>query len=213
MIYRPQTPGHTANGRASLDEHMVRAAAEMARDKLAGLPRRWAHTCGVAATAQRLCRPMAPASRAVIVSASWLHDIGYSPALALTGFHPLDGARHLRADGFHSVVVSLVAHHTGADSEAYERGLLAELAEFPYIYRPLLDVLTTADLTTSPHGTPAEPEARIAEILTRYPPEDPVHRAVTYSRPKLLAAVARVRTAAAAVAATSAASNEQRPGR
>jgi hypothetical protein len=24
-----------------------------------------------------------------------LHDIGYAPAVALTGFHPLNGARHV----------------------------------------------------------------------------------------------------------------------
>lgn len=192
---------------------MVRAASEMAREQLSSLPRRWAHTCGVAATARRLCQAFAPANRALIVSAAWLHDLGYSPPLAHTGFHPLDGARHLRAAGFHPVVVSLVAHHTGADSEAYERGLLAELAEFPNISRPLLDVLTTADLSTSPEGTPVEPDARIAEILTRYPSEGPVHRAVTHSRPKLLAAAERVRNGTALLDTTSAATEERRPSR
>ncbi len=31
-----------------------------------------------------------------LVAAAYLHDIGYAPELAITGFHPLDGARHLR---------------------------------------------------------------------------------------------------------------------
>jgi predicted hydrolase (HD superfamily) len=29
-------------------------------------------------------------------AAAMLHDIGYTPSLATTGFHPLDGARYLR---------------------------------------------------------------------------------------------------------------------
>jgi hypothetical protein len=31
----------------------------------------------------------------LLVSAALLHDIGYAPDLAMTGFHPLDGARYL----------------------------------------------------------------------------------------------------------------------
>lgn len=189
------------NSRASLDDGMVAAAADTARDLLSSpLPRRWAHTCGVAATARALSqsiRTITPAGRAAIRAAAWLHDIGYSPPLALTGLHALDGARHLRAAGFHSVVVSLVAHHTGADTEAYERGMLAGLAAFPPVAPALLDVLTAADLSTSPDGVPVDPEARIQEILTRYPREHPVHRAVTHNRARLLAAAARAALAAA----------------
>jgi HD superfamily phosphodiesterase len=35
----------------------------------------------------------------VLVAACYLHDIGYALALARGGFHPLDGARFLRALG------------------------------------------------------------------------------------------------------------------
>lgn len=31
--------------------------------------------------------------RAVLITAAWLHDIGYSPDIQYTGFHPLDGGR------------------------------------------------------------------------------------------------------------------------
>ncbi len=55
------------------------------------LPRRWAHTCGVAATAATIA-DLLGADAEVLAAAAWLHDIGYSPALAVTGFHPLDGA-------------------------------------------------------------------------------------------------------------------------
>lgn len=62
-----------------------------------------------------------------------LHDIGYAPRLAATGFHPLDGARFLR-DEFHADdrLVRLVANHTFALLEAEERGLREQLeTEFP----------------------------------------------------------------------------------
>ena len=71
-------------------------AEDMARNLLADiLPRRWAHTKGVAATARQLTSILS-GNAGVLVAAAWLHDIGYSPALAVTGFHPLDGARFLR---------------------------------------------------------------------------------------------------------------------
>lgn len=176
------------------DQGVVDAARNLALARLTPLPRRWAHTIGVAATAHHLSGDLSPTGRALVTAAAWLHDIGYAPSLVDTGFHPLDGARFLRRAGFHPVILSLVAHHTGADSEAYERGLLAELAEFHPVYRPLLDVLTAADLTTSPDGSPVEPADRIREILSRYPPSDPVHRAVIHSRAHLLAAAARARS-------------------
>ena len=59
------------------------------------LPRRWAHTQGVAATARSLAPVLGPDAD-LVTAAAWLHDIGYAPDVAATGFHPLDGARHLR---------------------------------------------------------------------------------------------------------------------
>jgi predicted hydrolase (HD superfamily) len=65
----------------------------------------------------------------VLAGAAWLHDIGYAPALPdpCTGFHPLDGARHLRdtakAD---EVTCRLVAHHSCALAAA-DLGLAAAL--------------------------------------------------------------------------------------
>ena len=40
-----------------------------------------------------------------------------------TGFHPLDGANHLRAAGWPAIVCLLVAHHSGSRFVASERGL------------------------------------------------------------------------------------------
>jgi HD superfamily phosphodiesterase len=116
---------------ARLDQSTVAAARNLARVRLAPPPRRWAHTIGGAAAAQPLSGGLSPTARIAVTAAAWLHDIGYGPSLVDTGFHPLDGARFLQRAAFHTLIVSLVAHHTGADNEAHERGLLAELAEFP----------------------------------------------------------------------------------
>jgi hypothetical protein len=53
----------------------------------------------------------------VLVAAACLHDLGYAPALIETGFHGLDGARHLRALGYERLA-GLVAYHSGARGEA-----------------------------------------------------------------------------------------------
>ena len=66
----------------------------------------------------------------VLVAATWLHDIGYAPTLAATGFHPLDGARHLHRSGWPARITALVAHHSGATYVARVRGLHGELATF-----------------------------------------------------------------------------------
>jgi HD superfamily phosphodiesterase len=50
------------------------------------LPRRWAHSRGVAARARGLA-PILGADADLLESAAWLHDIGYSPRLAATGLH------------------------------------------------------------------------------------------------------------------------------
>lgn len=61
---------------------------------------RWAHVQAVAEQASRIAPAvLPPAERETLIVAAWLHDIGYAPALASTGLHPLDGARHLEALG------------------------------------------------------------------------------------------------------------------
>ena len=126
-----------------------------------------------------------------LVDAAWLHDVGYAPSLKGTGFHPLDGARYLAAERFPDRLVRLVAHHTGAMYEAEERGLSAELAQYEREDGPLLDALTCADLTTGPAGEAYTFDERIDEILTRYGPDSPVHRAITRARPYLAGCVER----------------------
>lgn len=171
---------------------MVDRACAMAEEHLAPVPVRLAHVRGVARAAERQSSTLAPADARTVVVAAWLHDVGYAPTVQRTGFHPVDGAQFVREAGFPNVVVSLVAHHTGAGVEAAERGLSESLACIPLPPGELLDTLTYADMTTGPDGEPIDAQERIAEILTRYGPDDPVHRAVQRSAPDLLAAVRRV---------------------
>ena len=115
------------------------------------LPVRWAHTQRVAAQARSLS-PILGDDADLLEAAAWLHDIGYSPRLAITGFHPLDGARYLRdIEGAANLVCCLVAHHTCAIVEASQRGLAAVLAAEFGRPRPDLDeALTFCDMTSSP---------------------------------------------------------------
>ncbi|CAN5239990.1 HD domain-containing protein [soil metagenome] len=169
----------------------VRARA-IAEERLADLPHRRAHVRGVAATAERLVVGLDAVDADAVVTAAWLHDVGYATSVRSTGFHPIDGAVFVRDEGFSAVVVSLVAYHTGAVFEARERGLSDALAEFTEPPPLLLDLLTCADMTTSPQGSRVRAEDRISEILSRYPDGDPVHRAIERAAPSLLAATARV---------------------
>jgi hypothetical protein len=172
---------------------LVASAAATAERLLVTLPRRWAHVQAVAARAAELVEVLAESDRSAVVAAAWLHDVGYAPDIAATGFHPLDGARFVASQGdFADVVAQLVAHHTGATVEAIERGLGEELATFPAPPRRLLDVVTAADVLTGPDGLPVKPAERVAEILRRYPEDDPVHRAVAQSGPGLIATANRV---------------------
>ena len=92
------------------------SAARVASAHLADLPERWTHVQVVAEVASTW------GSRGILSAAAWLHDVGYSPDVSVTGLHALDGAVYLRDLGLPPEVVSLVAYHTGAEFEAEERG-------------------------------------------------------------------------------------------
>jgi len=155
------------------------------------LPRRWAHTKGVARRAVEVGRTLHPEDRDVLVAAAWLHDIGYATPLVKTGMHQLDGARFLAGQGFSPRVCALVAHHAGAAAVAELRGMSAELAEFPDEHTPVRDALWYCDSTTSPDGEPVSYSDRVAEIRARRGPADPVVRALAINGPERAAAVRR----------------------
>jgi hypothetical protein len=167
--------------------HVVDWAEQVARELLEEqLPRRWAHSQGVAAQAATLADILGEHAD-LIVAAAWLHDIGYSPAIAATGFHPLDGARYLR-DVLHADVrlCRLVAHHSCALIEAEERGLAdVLLAEFQPERPELADALTYCDMTTGPDGRHLTVDERLAEIRSRYRRGHVVDRSIERATPRI----------------------------
>ena len=171
---------------------LAERARLIAEARLAEQRRRLAHVRGVAAAAQRLDQYFSPETADCLVAAAWLHDIGYAPSVRRTGFHPLDGAVFARSAGFGELVAGLVAFHTGARVEARERGI-SGLSAFTEPPCEVLDALTFCDLTTGPDGSAVSAEDRLGDVLERYAPDDPVHRAVDAGRDELLAAVGRVR--------------------
>ncbi|WP_073839988.1 HD domain-containing protein [Micromonospora sp. CB01531] len=171
---------------------LVQQAAATAEEHLReALPRRWRHVRAVGLKAQTL--GVLPDVDADILAASaWLHDIGYSPRIADTGFHALDGARWLLREGFSRRLASLVAHHSCASYEADERGLGEVLAfEFPREESATSDALWYADMTTGPDGQDLTVEQRLAEIRERYGPNDLVTRFWEKAEVPLLEAIQR----------------------
>ncbi|MHB8187174.1 MAG: HD domain-containing protein [Dermatophilaceae bacterium] len=157
----PATPQHTAT--------------RLLRDVGTRLP----HSARVAKQASKVSDFLEDRWSGAVVDAAWLHDIGYSPAVSSSSFHPLDGARWLRDEGFCEDTCSLVAWHTGAIHEARERGLEDELrAEFTPPLQSALDALTWADLTSSPLGQLVSPTVRLDEIRDRYEPGSMVRLAI-----------------------------------
>ncbi|MEV5706023.1 HD domain-containing protein [Actinoallomurus sp. NPDC052274] len=176
-------------------------ARDVARTLLEGpLPRRWAHVQGVARQARSLA-PLLGDEAGLVESAAWLHDIGYSPALAVTGFHPLDGARYLRdVEHADAVLCGLVAYHSCALHEAEDRGLAAQLTEEFQSASPFLaDALTYCDMTTTPDGHPVAVEDRLSEIQARYGDGHLVTRFIQRSSSHLIGAVRTIQHAQARV--------------
>ena len=180
------------NELTSWAEHLARALVQDS------LPRRWAHVQGVAAQARSLGPALGP-DAGLLEAAAWLHDIGYAPGLVVTGFHPLDGARHLRdAQHADAMICRLVAHHSCAIIEAGERGLADVLAlEFEPAPDALASALTYCDMTTSPDGDHVPVEKRLAEIRDRYGSEHLVSRSIQRATPMIFRAVEQIQDRAA----------------
>jgi hypothetical protein len=145
----------------------------------------------VAEQARTVAPLFARADRELLEAAALLHDVGYAPVIAHTGFHPLDGARYLQDEGVERRLCALVAHHSFAYCEAELRGLSAELCEWVDEQTPLRDALWWADMTTSPDGRPVTFDERIKEIQDRYGPQDLVTFFIRQAEPELRGAVER----------------------
>lgn len=168
--------------------HLARSVAEAL---IGDSGNRWRHTAGVAERAAELADRLG-LDPDVLVAAAWLHDIGYAAPIALTGFHPLDGAVHLSAEGWPARIAGLVAYHSGARFVAVARGLAEPMAAFPDERSLMADALTYADQTVGPAGARVDTETRYAEMLHRQGPCSWNAKVGADRRPHLRAIAARV---------------------
>ncbi len=166
-------------------------AKRISRRLLKPLRARLLHTIGVAERSRVVGGVLKPDEAELLLAAAYLHDVGYAPELTRTGFHPLDGARFVRACG-HERLSGLIAYHSGAAIAAAERGLVGELSEFHDERSVVSRALTYCDLTTDPDGRPVEPRERLTEIRERFPHSTAEARALEHSIPALLDDVRRV---------------------
>lgn len=159
---------------------------------LSPLGNRWLHVQQVARQARTVTKAIPPADRDLLVAAAFLHDVGYAPSLAVTGFHPLDGARWVRGQGQSERLATLVAHHSCAIYEARVRGLDdILLAEFEPEESSTYDALVFCDMTTGPTGKSLSFEERVDEVSERYGPNHEVSRALSLAHSCLADCVAR----------------------
>jgi hypothetical protein len=175
-------------GRRLVGVRLSKWARGHAEGLLQPLGARWVHATAVAEHAANVGLILPADERDRLVAAGWLHDIGYAPQLAVTQFHPLDGARHLDDLGEHRLA-GLVAHHTGATYEASLRGLGKELAAFVNEQSTVTAALAYCDITRGPNGERMSPDERLAEIERRHGPGSPVTEGLKAAWPAVLECV------------------------
>jgi hypothetical protein len=171
----------------------VEWAGALAAELLSELPGRWLHTEGVVDRARRIGEVISADDADVLIAASYLHDIGYAPALMRTGFHPVDGAMHLHELG-EERLAGLVAYHSGAEAEARLRGLGDQLGQFQRERSEVADALTYCDVTTAPDGSMIDLEDRFADVEDRRDADDPVVVSLRLARPEIERAVDAIET-------------------
>jgi HD superfamily phosphodiesterase len=164
---------------------------ELAELLIRPLGYRWVHVCEVAAKAERYGLVLADASdRADLVSAAWLHDVGYAGIAKRCGFHPADGARFLEPYTSRRVC-TLVAMHSGAAYEARASGLQTALAGYSRERSRVADLLDYCDLTTGPRGQTLSVERRVDDVLSRYGEDHVVSVSLRAALPDLRKAIRR----------------------
>jgi HD domain len=169
----------------------VVAWSESEAQRLLGpLGSRWTHTQAVVERASEIAAVVAIEDRPTLLAVAYLHDIGYAPDLASSGFHPLDGALWIRRQG-RERLARLVAHHSGACFEASVRGFADALGQFSEERSPVADALTYCDLTTGPEGEAISVADRLAEIELRYGAASLVAQGMSAAADRLGAAVSR----------------------
>jgi hypothetical protein len=165
---------------------LLRDAESLARRLLGEDSDRLAHCRYAAGIAELAADALAVPDADALVAAAWLHDIGYSPEIARTGFHPLDGALHLAAEGWPDNTVLLVAHHSHSAILAPYFGVEHQLAVLDHVPGVAEDVLAFADMRSGPTGMGASPTRRVSAMRTRDSRHPRVPKAVREERYRLL---------------------------
>lgn len=167
----------TAPSQSTADPHLssslglvptAQQAEGISRELLSDIGTRWPHVRTAGQIAQSIAYLFPPDEGHLLVAAATLHDIGYAPKLAKTGFHPLDGAVFLRDSGYSVRLARLVANHSHAELMAPDHGLQHYDKWFPREDSLLADALTFADMHASPDGPEIDPETRLADIERRH---------------------------------------------
>jgi Cof subfamily protein (haloacid dehalogenase superfamily) len=158
---------------AALDEFLVQ---QLLQDK----PRKIAHSIAVARLARQLSLDLelTPEEARAVELAALFHDIGYAPALRLTGFHPLDSAIFLAHRAAPEAAIQAVLLHRYAREKAATHPAASSIyADLPLTSPHLADDLVSfCDLRISPEGTLVTLKERLKEAGTRYGPEHPLSR-------------------------------------
>lgn len=142
-------------------------AQELARSLLGPHDHKLEHVRTAGRVALGLSALFEPDEHFLLVVAATVHDIGYAPEIAETGFHPLDGGLHLRRLGFERLG-AIVAHHSHAELLAPDAATERLLHEIPREHSLLTDALVYADMHSSPAGHLIAVEQRLSDIAQRH---------------------------------------------
>jgi hypothetical protein len=146
-----------------------RVVAEALRER----PNRLAHTRGVVRKIGRLIRRFPRLGRTLLLAA-WYHDIGYSPLIEQTGFHPVDGAIFLSACGLPRRVVHTVLWHGQARAMAPAR--CRRFYGKPPACGAWIDAVTYCDVTVDSRGRNCTVQKRLHDIIARRGPHSQAAR-------------------------------------
>lgn len=142
-------------------------AIGIATDLLRDVGTRLDHVLRAGSVAAGLAGLFDDAEAELLVAAATLHDIGYAPRIAATGYHSLDGGLYLRRMGLSERLAGLVAHHSLAYLNAPDHGI--NLTDwFPREHGLLADSLIFADMHAAPDGRHIHHEDRFADIAGRH---------------------------------------------
>jgi HD domain len=158
-------PASTANAGVPSPQ----AARAVAACLLSGHGSRLPHVLTAGAVAEGLAALFGPDEHRLLVAAATLHDIGYSPAIARTGFHPLDGALFLAYQGYSPRLAALVAHHSHAHAMPIPAAASGLAGLFPREQSLLSDALAYCDMHSGPDGALIDARARLNDIGRRHP--------------------------------------------